>query len=604
MKRSIAILLSGLSIFLAPETRADLIHHWPFDDGFEDAVSDAHGTSIGGADITDDARIGEGALAVDGSGDCVQVQDRDSLKFKQADSYTVAAWVKAAPGTSGWRGVVTKGRDAAPWYGIWINPQNLWTFGVSATNALTGPAVIPGEWTHVAIVQDGDAGTREMYIDGALVGTEIARDASNSGRLLFGGAASVNEWFVGAIDDVQIYDEALQAEDIAELAGLFPVSDLACERNGAGGANLSWTNHPSADPAEPIRIEVNGVEAIEVSGNATGATLPSDLFPRSFNKICVINSSGAPACCELFVADPIAIHHWPFESDFEDAASDADGTPIGGADITDDARIGDGALAVNGFGASVQVSDRESLKFTQAESYTVAAWVKVAPGTSGWRGVVTKGRDAPPWYGIWINPQDLWTFGVPATNALTGPAAIPEEWTHVAIVQNGVDGTREMYIDGALVGTEVARDASNPGNLLFGGAASVNEWFVGAIDDVWIYDVPLTEDLIASLARGEVDDRPRFIRGDTDGNGVYVLNDGIQILERLFAGRQEYGSKCDKTGDVDDNGILTIGDAIRMFNFLFADGPEPPAPSPSCGPDPTPDVFTCEAYPQETCPPK
>jgi len=90
--------------------------------------------------------------------------------------------------------------------------------------------------------------------------------------------------------------------------------------------------------------------------------------------------------------------------------------------------------------------------------------------------------------------------------------------------------------------------------------------------------------------------QPRFIRGDTDGNGAFIINDGIQILERLFAGREAFDSNCDKTGDADDTGAFTIGDAIYIFNFLFADGPEPLPPHPDCGVDPTleGDTLTCE----------
>ena len=91
---------------------------------------------------------------------------------------------------------------------------------------------------------------------------------------------------------------------------------------------------------------------------------------------------------------------------------------------------------------------------------------------------------------------------------------------------------------------------------------------------------------------------------DTDGNGVFTIGDGVQILDRQFSGRQAYTSNCEDTGDVDDNGILTIGDAIWIFNFLFVDGPDPAPPFPKCGPDPNDDDgFDCQGYPEANCPP-
>jgi len=92
---------------------------------------------------------------------------------------------------------------------------------------------------------------------------------------------------------------------------------------------------------------------------------------------------------------------------------------------------------------------------------------------------------------------------------------------------------------------------------------------------------------------------PVFIRGDTDGNGQYIINDGVQILERLFAGRESFGSNCEETGDVDGNGLLIINDAIWMFNFLFAEGPDPAPPAYTCGRAEL--ILGCEAGVVQAC---
>ncbi|MBN1422702.1 MAG: hypothetical protein JXP34_28255 [Planctomycetes bacterium] len=92
-----------------------------------------------------------------------------------------------------------------------------------------------------------------------------------------------------------------------------------------------------------------------------------------------------------------------------------------------------------------------------------------------------------------------------------------------------------------------------------------------------------------------------FIRGDTDGNGIFTIGDGVQILERLFTGRTAFGSNCEKAADADDNGVLTIGDAVWMFNLLFTEGADPKPPYPTCGTDPTDDSLTCEG-PVAACP--
>ena len=497
MKRLFVLLVAGAFLVLAPNVKADLIHHWTFDEDFQDSVGDAEGSPFGTADITDDAKVGDGALIVNGGGDYVEIDDREDLKFTAADSYSVAAWIKPAPGGTNYRGVITKGRDAPPWYGIWIDANDQWLYGVSDSNNLVGPAIAPDEWTHVTIVQDGAENTRYMYVNAVLVGSESpARDAVNTGALAIGGALSVEEWFAGVIDDVRVYDHALSADEIAELTGIIPVLNLTCEKNDTGGVDLTWENNPLADPEKPIRIEVNGTEVASLPGDTTDATVNSGNLSPGFNQICVISQRGTPACCSVLIGIPDMIHYWTFDEDFQDSVGDAEGTPIGNADITDDAKVGDGALIVNGGGDYVDVGDLEDMKFSSFDSYSIAAWVKPAPGGSGWRGIVTKGRDAPPWYGIWINTTDQWYYGVSGANGPVGPTIVPDEWTHVVIVQNGAENRRELYVDGNVVGTGSATNAVNTGNLVFGGALSVNEWFSGVIDDVRVYAAPLGPDEI------------------------------------------------------------------------------------------------------------
>jgi hypothetical protein len=292
------------------------------------------------------------------------------------------------------------------------------------------------------------------------------------------------------------------------------------------------------------------------------------------------------------------LHHWEFEGDFTDSVSDADGTAVGFADLTDVAKIGDTALVVNGSGDYVEVLDRDSLKFGPADSYTVATWVQPRSAFAGWKGIVTKGRDVPPWYGIWINPTNRWVYGTEPNN-LAGPAITFDEWSHVAIVQNGPLGTRELYVNGLLEATEIARDANNFGNLLIGGAASVNEWFTGEIDDVRIYDVPLGLTQIKELASGEVVERELFHRGDANDDGKMNITDGIFILNWLFLGGATPG--CMEAANANDAASINITTGIFVLNFLFLGGPPPPDPGPigqPCGPDATgsPSNLGCNNY--------
>ena len=84
-----------------------------------------------------------------------------------------------------------------------------------------------------------------------------------------------------------------------------------------------------------------------------------------------------------------------------------------------------------------------------------------------------------------------------------------------------------------------------------------------------------------------VDPRPRFHRGDADGDGAVTLSDAVTTLLFLFAGGPD--TDCKETQDFDNDGNVVITDAVGILLFLFSGGPPPADPGPTaepCGPDP------------------
>ena len=635
-ERRVGVLAIVIILVGSASLRADLIHHWEFEDTFEDSAEGLDGQPMGNATFTADAKIGEGALEVGGGGDYVEIPDSDTLQFAQFDSYSLTAWVKAAP-SSGWRGIVTKGRDVPPWYGIWIDPNSRWLYGTSGDN-LAGSAVRFDAWVHAAIVQDGDLGTRDLYVDGEVVASNVARDAFNFGNVFIGGAGGVNEWFVGQIDDVRIYDEALDADGVVLSMGLEPPDctdgpDTHClgltVADRDGNAASAGSSHPPGvftveveardDSGDPVLYELsadNGVDPPDLFAS-NSATFEVPLRVGTWTLSVTVDDKGGcddaanDATC---VAEPFTVetsgeeaelvHRWDFEDDFTDSVGEADGTPMGNAATTDDAMIGEQALQVNGSGDHVLVDDQDdgSLRFSAFDDYSVTSWVKIPESLGGWRGIVTKGRENPPWYGIWINPFNQWVYGAndaAGTSNPAGPTIETEVWTHVAIVQNGGLGTREMWLNGELQTTSESKDATSDSSLVIGGAGGVNEWFAGQIDDVRIYHGALDEEGIELSMSAPEEPGVRFVRGDTNTDGSTNITDGVFILNFLFGG--EGDPLCLAALDANGDGVRNVTDAVFILNFLFGGGGDPPpAPFPNCGPDPSGDMVDCASFP--ACP--
>jgi len=186
----------------------------------------------------------------------------------------------------------------------------------------------------------------------------------------------------------------------------------------------------------------------------------------------------------------------------------------------------------------------------------------------------------------------------PAMNIvdINNVGSVPADtWVHYAATYDRNDGMAYLYLDGEIVAQyEATREMYNEWDqgARVGWTVDRARPFIGYMDEFAIWGRALSQEEIQKVMDEgvipPVPPRPRFIRGDTDGNGRFIINDGIQILERIFAGRDAFGSNCDKTGDIDGDEALTIGDAIRLFNYLFADGVPPAVPPPvgECGEDP------------------
>ncbi len=158
---------------------------------------------------------GRPAVLFDGRDDTLLVGSDSSLTFRPGEAFTLCAWVHVAKAGKGrWRGVITKSREEAPWYGLWIEPDGNWHFG--GPTGVRGPAASAG-WHHLAAVQDA-SGNRRLYVDGKLAGSGKSAAGNGAGALCLGGAGGTDEFFQGALGEVRLYRKALPENEIASHA--------------------------------------------------------------------------------------------------------------------------------------------------------------------------------------------------------------------------------------------------------------------------------------------------------------------------------------------------------------------------------------------------
>ncbi|BDY05899.1 LamG-like jellyroll fold domain-containing protein [Ferrimonas sp. YFM] len=198
-----------------------LVGYWPLNEAggtfIGDASGNGHDGQLSGASWV--SGWDGGGLRFDGVDDRVVVPHSSQLAFTLFQSFSLTAWVQPDGGQGGWAGLVTKSRESAPWYGLWITSWDAWAAG--GPNAIfDGP--ISGGWHHLALVQDALVDSRWLYVDGVLAGTLDAQFGEGSGELWFGGAAGVTEFFDGVLDEIRIYDRALTLQEVEALATTAP----------------------------------------------------------------------------------------------------------------------------------------------------------------------------------------------------------------------------------------------------------------------------------------------------------------------------------------------------------------------------------------------
>jgi len=511
-----------------------LVGHWTFDDPAnlgKDLASTNSGVVSGGAYAFGNGRIGAGALAVDGVNGHIEIADTTDMRFTKDQMFTLSAWIYPAElnPSGAWRGVVTKSRNTAPWYGIWVSGDNTWAFG--APTVIYGSALptdgdgnlTPG-WHHVVVTQDGSAGQSSIYVDGVSAATGAAMDVNGGGPLWIGGAVNVSEYFNGLIDDVRLYKRVLTDDEISQLySAASPSNHLALQY-------LIQPNDQSAIQGQPVSFTVSvnltnttcqwyknntafgsaGKTVLGGKGAVNSLTLSNVALSDDGAAIFAVALNGGISVTSqvvhLTVKAPVdgLIAHYTFDSE-SDLGADSGmglchGTVVGGATFSNESRLGTGALYVDGVNGHIVVPDAPYLTFNGTNSFTVSVWFQ-AQTKSGWGGIVTKGRNTSPWYGIWRDPDGPRLFsGSAETWPPTEPVLTDGVWHHAAIVQDATNATYTVYCDGVdmLVPFNIPA-TTGAGDLWIGGADN-GEYFKGLIDEVRIYDRALSVAEISNLA--------------------------------------------------------------------------------------------------------
>jgi hypothetical protein len=207
-------------------TSTGLVAAYSFNEGSGITVADCSGNTNTGTIVGASWAAGKygGCLSFDGTSSRVSINDAASLRLTTA--MTLEAWVyPTASQTASWRDIIYK----LPADGT-HDDYYLMAWSTKASSAPLGGAMFgsPGvyrdaikpspltlnTWTHLAATYDG--ATLRLYVNGVQsVSTNMTGNiATSTGPLQIGGDTVFGQFFAGLIDEVRIYNRALNAAEI------------------------------------------------------------------------------------------------------------------------------------------------------------------------------------------------------------------------------------------------------------------------------------------------------------------------------------------------------------------------------------------------------
>ncbi len=157
-------------------------------------------------------------------------------------SFSFECWARVTGGAGTYRSPLTS-RDDLPTRGYicYAASNDRWEFltgtGGDSWDTISGPPVVPGQWTHLVGTFDGT--NKSFYVNGQVVGVAQPTLLPNTSKpLRIGAGATENDgafFFSGGVDEVAIYDHALGTAQVQKhyQASFLPLtlSILRCGEN-------------------------------------------------------------------------------------------------------------------------------------------------------------------------------------------------------------------------------------------------------------------------------------------------------------------------------------------------------------------------------------
>jgi len=549
-------------------------------------------TAGGGATIAFSLLAAPGnALALAGSGtnDYVRVPDNASLDFGAGD-FTVETWVYKAANSSGFFNSNVLGKwntGASAGTNEWLlqttvsGSDNLPSFWVEIGNNNyqcngTQP-LAPGRWYHLAGVRQGS--NLFLYVNGVLqatlTGVSTAAVNNVAGRdLLLGAIANngvANNYANERLDEVRIWNTARTAAQLqagmttavpansANLvayynfdagtasgsnAGLATLYDLTSNANHGTLNNVALTGSTSNWVESYAMVVPTATAATSITGTSFTAnwTAPSIGTVDNGYRLDVSTSNTFASGVTTYTVPsgttqsvtglaPGTLYYYRVRADKTSVTGQGaySATVLANTTLTPPGN----ALAIDGGANYVEVNTQAGISNLAGTGYTIEAWIYLNT-VSGVQSVIRKDGDYNFYIINGLPRTQIWSPATTLRETTGTTALVAGRWYHVAGTYDGTN--MRVFLNGVDVtgGTNAASFTAYNLPLRLGRSAIFNEPLNGRMDEVRIYNTPLTQSQIQADMLSTASSQPanlqayyNFDQGTASGNntGLTALYD-------------------------------------------------------------------------------
>ena len=192
-----------------------MVSWWPGDGDANDLVGTNTGTLMNGATFA--VGMVSQAFSLDGVDDYVSVPDSPSVNFNPTSPITIDLWAYRTASDTTMHLIAKRLNCGSINFQIAFDPSSGLHFVGDNGGVVTHTDLPLNTWTHLAVTFDG-VSTFRFYINGSLTATGSGTlGPVNNFPLTIGKAGSCGYLFKGLIDEVELFNRALTAEEILAI---------------------------------------------------------------------------------------------------------------------------------------------------------------------------------------------------------------------------------------------------------------------------------------------------------------------------------------------------------------------------------------------------